>query len=458
MDVPPLTKRGFHMMRGAIDKMVTGMRTPILPWTYQKVINTYTGGKKKLYEAAWQSLKQHALIARDAYAKVFVKMERWNPDDGEKDPRIIQFRNKRFSLSLARWIKPVEHELYKWTPEPNRLRVFSKCLTNEQIARLALAKWNRIGGFALKLDCSRFDAHVRAKALRLEHEVYLRLFGFNPKRVGWWDSVLLALCAGTLAEMLLWQIRNLAKGAGLIYWVLGGRDSGDMNTASGNCLLMVAMTMAAMKSQRISSTDYEMLDNGDDMILFVRRCCLRKLVADFYDMGHELKVEKVISEFEDLEFCHTKPIRTVRGLTMVRDPARVTSHALCGSKYFGDAKSRANLLHTIGSCELSLNAGVPILQSFAKMMLKWGEGGHMLDDASIKQTYAARLDSKTLRTTLPITNEARVSMANAWGVSPAQQLYWEAIFEKHTTVPECFPLQFDIPHVQPNVLDTSGSQ
>lgn len=422
-DVPKVSRRGFNALKRT-HKTLFKSSARLRPYSYAQILRGYTGGKLRAYERAYEHIVKFGLTVKEAVCACFVKMERWNPLDGWKDPRVIQFRPKTFTLSLMRFVKPIEewlyHKLWKGLP------CFSKGKTNREIAADILALWTKYGK-CLKLDCSRFDAHVRAELLKLSHEFYRRLIPDDELR--WLNAQ---------------QIHNKVKGMGIYYRIHGSRMSGDADTALGNCYLMVLMTVAAMDAMGYKRSSYGFYDNGDDLLLFHKNPeeFRHELVKWFYEFGQDLEVEGLFTEFSDIEFCHTKPVLVGDEWTMVRDPARVMSHAVCGSKYFGDQKSIANMCHTVGSCELSLNAGVPVLQEFAKMLMRLGEGGKFVSDSHIKQYYRATQDSPgKLRGEKDITVNARLSMAAAWDISVPEQLRIENWCRKVRTLPTTFPFE-----------------
>jgi len=80
------------------------------PETLQDVVAYYSGSKRRLYEEAYQSLLHTPLNASDAMSWSFVKLEKVDPN---KAPRCIQPRHPRYNLYLGRYIKHIEHRLYK---------------------------------------------------------------------------------------------------------------------------------------------------------------------------------------------------------------------------------------------------------------------------------------------------------------------------------------------------------
>lgn len=86
----------------------------------------------------------------------------------------------------------------------------------------------------------------------------------------------------------------------------------------------------------------------------------------------------------------------------------------------------------MGECELALSAGVPILQEFALLCMRWGrkptksykiplEG--RLYDAKYEESYLSG-NIKPLH----VTDQARLDYWEAWGIHPVEQLSLEATF------------------------------
>jgi hypothetical protein len=91
----------------------------------------------------------------------------------------------------------------------------------------------------------------------------------------------------------------------LHYEVEGARMSGDMNTSSGNCMIMVSLVFAYLSEKRIK---WRLANNGDDCVIVIEQKHLGKLEdlpKWFLKMGFRMEVEEPVYEFERIEFCQT---------------------------------------------------------------------------------------------------------------------------------------------------------
>jgi hypothetical protein len=197
------------------------------PITQQQFVDLYKGRKHTIYQNALHSLQNHGVCASDATIKAFVKAEFINTDDKpDPDPRVISPRDPRYNIEVGKFLRPLEHEVYRGIRdifgEPTVLKGFN----SKQTGEIFLNKWNLYRNpVAIGLDASRFDQHVSIQALEWEHSIYNRVF--NSRELRW---------------LLRMQLRNRVRGycrdGKLKYTTEGCRMSGDMNTALGNCLIM----------------------------------------------------------------------------------------------------------------------------------------------------------------------------------------------------------------------------
>lgn len=325
----------------------------------------YKGMKAMQYQRALASLDDRPLRRVDSYIKGFVKAEKLT--DPLKDPRLIQYRGPRYNIELGNYLKAFEHDLYhvrgtgvlsRWFPNQ---RLIVKGMN--PVARAAhLSKcWNSLKKpVQLALDCSRFDGHVTEEVLKLEHKVYLKCFKNDA----------------LLQKLLMWQRNN--KGFtkdGVKYEVRGNRMSGDMNTALGNCVLMVMMLGAALKEMGVPTRDFRLADDGDDCCLMVEEKHSKKVIAGirqiFARFGQDLKIEKIIRDFDGVELCGCKPIRVGGVRKMILEPGRAIGKSRLMLKYRG--RFQQDYVATVGECLLALHAGVPVLQAQALALMRVGK-------------------------------------------------------------------------------------
>jgi hypothetical protein len=422
--VPRPTAEGLSALRVAAK--VVGRQLPVTtPEDYYVMPMRYGGAKRTRYLNATDDVLAFGLSPRDATIKMFVKTERIQPDQAKPnpDPRAIQFRNARYCVELSRYLKPIEEHLYALSGVSRGVpptRVVAKGLNQVERAELLKEKLAHfVRPVVLSLDASRFDKHVDEEALRVEHSVYV---GCCPDPY--------------FALLLSWQLGNRCfSSRGLSYKVVGKRMSGDMNTALGNCLLMVIMLVAYMTWCK----KWDLLDDGDDVLLIVEESDLPRVVGTVKDaflaFGHELKVESVTRVLEQVEFCQSRPIEWSPGKhKFVRNPWKVLSTALTGVKYFNQDGARAKLLYSIGICELVLSLGVPVLQEFALAILRncgVDEGLQLPPDGSLMSRVRRELRTLGLRTLQrvdpqPVQTCARLSFELAFGMTPARQVQAES--------------------------------
>lgn len=239
-EVPAATARGVRMLRKALREV---WRDRVLtPLSLEGSLASFKGAKRRIYQRAYDSLRVEPLSRKDARIKAFVKAEKFNPKEKvNPDPRMIQARDPRYNLHLARFLRPLEHVVYG-VRSPSGLPMIVKCMNPKQRAALILEKWRLFDNpVCVSLDCSRWDKHVGPDVLKVEHDFYRSWFPGDQD----------------LDQLLRWQMVNECRTSnGLRYQVVGGRMSGDMNTALGNCTLMVGMAHAAMKQLRVKQYDF----------------------------------------------------------------------------------------------------------------------------------------------------------------------------------------------------------
>jgi hypothetical protein len=391
-----------------------GRRVPV---DFSDWVGKYSGGKKARYIRANHSLGIRPIVYKDSYITAFVKLEKIR--DVKKDPRMIQARNLRYNIELGNYLKAVEHDLYNIRGEgplarylPNG-RLIAKGLN--QVARGAMAeqKWNRFRRpVQLALDCSRFDGHVSKELLKVEHMVYHRVFRSQY-----------------LAKLLNWQLENKCfTKDGVIYKTVGRRMSGDMNTALGNCVLMVIMIGAAFKRLGYKPDLWDIMDDGDDCCLIVEHHISErvkdKLPDIFLDYGHELKIESMATRLEDLELCGCRPVRVGGVRRMLINPFRAMGKALTHTKCKRGAFLR-DYIATVGQCNLALFAGVPVLQEFALCLQR---SGNLLRDLPGSYQYRCWLEGgdPMLASALEVTDETRDDFAESFGIDRQDQRAYEA--------------------------------
>lgn len=418
---PPPVKKGLFAERlGYFRTQLIGEMHEATRWSYQQVLDTYSGRRRTIYEKAMEKLTQIGLSRSDAHSIAFVKMELVNP---HKAPRCIQPRKPAYNLSLGRYIKAVEHRIYRaiakvYGDGPTVMKGYNV----SEIGNIVRGKWRSFRNpVAVGLDATKFDMHVSPEALAWEHSVYLELFRHDPE----------------LAKLLRWQMNN--KGYGycndgkLKYQVKGKRFSGDMNTGLGNCLLMSAMVHAWARQAKCQ---VKLLNNGDDCVVIMEREDYARFISGldqwFLEMGFRMVAEEPVYRMHEIEFCQMHPIeigdecRMVRNIPMSIRKDTMTVHPLTNKKH------RAKWLTAVGACGLWLVGGVPVVQDFYQAYQRLGchAVSGMVDDPTF--ATGMRLMARGVREQYREPDAwTRVQVFEAWGITPDEQCALEEYYREY---------------------------
>ncbi len=414
--VPQPTPAGLDLMRQGVRILSRS-----IPKTTQEEIGAfyqhYSGPKRARYERARRALLDEGVVKKDAGVTAFIKCEKTSPIKRNPDPRAIQFRDAKYCVALASFLKPIEPHLYNVRATTKYLRGHTRLVGKglNQVQRAALLR-RKMEQFCrpvvLSLDMSRFDQHVSREALEIEHSLYLQS-NSDP-----WFRTLLS-----------YQLDNLVRTRlGYRYRTRGKRMSGDMNTALGNCVLMLAMIMGCFET--VFKVVYDILDDGDDCLLIIEEDQLSRVLAELpalvLTMGHELKIENIARTLEDVEWCQSKPVFDGERWKFVRNPFKVMSCCLVGTRWYRQPpRVRREFLAGLAICEASLNAGVPVLQEYAKALARNSHGATARFDTNSGEWWRYVREMRVRKTDI-ITDESRLSFAQAFGISVEDQHHYEA--------------------------------
>jgi hypothetical protein len=267
------------------------------------------------------------------------------------------------------------------------------------------------------LDASRFDQHVSEQALKFEHSLYNAVYKSKE-----------------LAKLLSWQLNNVgvaqASDGWFRYRKKGSRMSGDMNTSMGNKLLMCLMAKAYIDTLPF---EVEFVNNGDDCLMIFESKHLKKTVGlqeYFKDFGFKIVRELPVYEFEQIEFCQTKPLLTTSGWRMVRNVKTCMSKDVTCVNLGHNLKQYRVWLSKIGECGSTAAAGVPVLQSFYNMLSRFGTAGKLDNGANFEGEYTWQM--KMIKglggLSTNIDDTARYSFWMQTGISPDHQCEMEQYF------------------------------
>lgn len=406
----------LHQM--AVRRMIGEVVGKVEPWTLGRTLRHMVARHGAgLYVPAFETLRTCPLDSRDAKIKMFLKIEKNFVEDELKTPRAIQYRGPRFNLCLAKYLLAFEEKFYTAYSKPNPHRIHtSKGLDPVRRAELMIALWQRQARpAALCMDASRFDAHVTKELLEYEHSCYKQAFG--PVRFLEW--------------MLKCQVVNVGKGVlGSSYKLVGGRMSGDVNTALGNTLIQLTV----LRSIAVGY-DVDILAEGDDAVIFGNVEDIRALAAVVAnrsaEVGFNMK-SSVAYVIEDLDYCSCRLIEIATGKwTSIRAwpkplfSDRYTVRQVTSLKAIGE-KAR-----TMAVCFMLTYKNQPIYLAWAKYLLSWAPPSRL--DPWYDRHYWVEtvlkvkdeLASEKVVDLYSISDVARASLALAFGIMPCEQLMIE---------------------------------
>lgn len=392
---------------------------PHLPrMTLDQVVETYTGPKKRRYEAALESLQMKEYMDRDAMLQMFVKREK---QDVLKAPRVINPRSARYNLMLGQYLKHAEHHFFDAINFAWGARTRATVIKGYNVvesATILRSKWDLFKDpIAVGLDATKFDMHVSIRALKYEHSFYQRLFPGDKM----------------LQRLLREQLVNRGVGwfddGSVKFELQGTRCSGDLNTSLGNCILMTAMVHAYCAEKNLVA---ELANNGDDCVVFMERADQDAFMSGlnnwFKGKGFAMTVETPVRDFEMLEFCQTKPVWDGYVWRMVRNHNAVLRKDPMCLISVPTEKVYRRWLDAVGKCGLAITSGLPVQHAFYESFVRGAEGavcGDKFLKFIMKNTSRLEQSRGVVMGATNVTADARASYYFAFGILPDQQLALE---------------------------------
>jgi len=414
--------------------------SPLTPVSLQDFPERYYGGQRlKVYRQAVDRVAITGPLRKDSYVATFLKHEKIPLLKKRAVPRVIQPRTPRYNACVGRYLRPLEHILYndiaKVFGRPTVMKGYNAAATGALFA----STWSEFARpAAVGLDASRFDQHVNVTLLEWEHLVYEMYYPGCEE----------------LRRLLSWQLKTLGfvrvPGCRFKYAVRGGRCSGDMNTALGNCLIMCAVVYALLAKHGMAGgkrTRVALFNNGDDCVLMGEERDIALLTGDvkahFQAFGLVMKVEEVVRTLEKVSFCQTQPVYDGAAWRMCRDPRCVLSKDLYVTDRVCAMQHLSTQLHAIGECGLSLTGGLPVFQEFYSALIAHGRRGKAVDH-NFRESGFVRLAHGMHEKYRLVTDAARVSFYLAFGIVPDLQCEIEQLYK--SLPPPCLsPVEHGVP-------------
>jgi len=346
-------------------------------------------------------------LARIATTRAFIKIEGTLHSVKKINvPRLINPRDPKYNVLLGCYLSHLEGPILKsFDKLYGHKNTMMKGKTIFEKAAIAQNYFGQ-GYWAYSLDMARFDQHVNAKLLNIEHAVYKGIFpGDNELRV-------------LLKAQVSNKIKVKAPDGSFHVDNWEGRCSGDVNTSLGNCVLMGLMCKGLV------SGDMRLMCDGDDTIIWAKPGTFDVDVATrhFRKYGMNMTLEGIATKPEELTFCQHYFISTPNGVRMCRSPDKamlrdVMSFGING----GDIAQFRKLLYAVGECGMSQYWGMPILQSIYQMNLRLGlRSKHKVFRELSRSNFGMGMTTK--RDAVPIDAPTRLSFWEATGYTPLQQV------------------------------------
>jgi len=395
--------------------------TLLTPMTLEQVIKHKPPSMRKKYINAANELKERGLLEPwDVKISAFIKNEKMSfPNDDIKadilkPPRMIQARSQKFNLVMQRFLIPYaklwksrHYTLKNGTP-------FLKGFNTKQIADILRADWKHFSKpIAILLDHEAYDAKVNSDWTAAEHSYYKAHYPGHPDL----NTCCKALC------------KSKGKTAGSVkYKVIATRCSGDPTTADGNSTdnlaLLLDLTEGIYCIPRVI---------GDDSVLTMEESDYNnhmKQRLKWLGIRYPWKTKhEVVYQFERVEFCQSRPVKTVNGWLMVRKPYRMLTRSLtCVNQKVTTVPLFLRWLTGVGMSEVASNPGVPIHQAFGNWASQASAAKPIFDDHYDKCYRCLR---GVYSHDIPLAT--RLSYEKAFGIPPWLQLKVERYFQHYPT-------------------------
>lgn len=421
---PPLTVRPRTYVRNSHlsrfkDLLVDACRgAPVV--SLQCVVAAYTGPKRRVYQRALESLGRVPLSVVDAWLKSFIKFEK---QELLKAPRGISPRSPRYNLVLGKYLKFLEKLIYSAINRAYGSHTRATVIKGYNViqsAEIIRDKWSLFNNpVAVGLDASKFDMHTTQEALKYEHSVYNGIFK-----------------SAELRKLLRWQLvnRGIARcdDGDVRFSIKGTRSSGDLNTSMGNCIIMCALIYAYQKSLQMR---VELCNNGDDCVVIMEQADLHRFIVGvpsfFSRHGYRMTVEAPVYEFEQIEFCQSHPVFDGHAWRMVRNVATcVKKDAMCLIPV-NSVSTLQKWLWAVGTCGLSITAGMPVMQAFYQCYKRSGiECTKAFIEHLFKNTGVLERQRDVHWEPVAVEAATRVSFYYAFGILPDAQVELERYYDR----------------------------
>lgn len=435
-DRPPRPARGVfaRRLRRQFDLLRT-CATPQEPLARGDFLSKLEPSRRRVYAIAAEELECRDISPKDARVSAFVKYEKEIHEWKVPVPRLISPRQYPFLLEDGRFFSQVEKPLMEACDSLFGAPTVMKGKTVHEVASIIKAAWDGMDHpVAIGADASRFDQHVSVDALKWQHKVQSEFVAQEHREYYRYlqSMKLVNKCSG---------VTNDGK---VNYTIEGTRTSGDADTGGGNCLLMCSMMHAYCSHLCIPVDKFRLINNGDDCVIITEEKYKTRIEGSmetwFLALGFRMITETPVFEVEQIEFCQMRPIITVNGWVMVRNPKRALIKDCLSTRPIDSAATYVKWVCAVADAGRSLSKGVPVMQVFYENLPR--------NLPTLKASTSRRIQQRRKRIKLEdsgltrwgwdrgktdstISEDSRVSFYLAFGVAPSDQLAIEDHIRKH---------------------------
>lgn len=381
---------------------------PCAPIDRASFLAKYTGGKRIKYAVGYDAMQTGVYKTNTV---CFVKMARFAPNEKhDPSPRVVSFRNPQFCAQLGCYIRGIEHQLFGMEPQwvfkyPDFI---AKSHNLAKRATIIFDKFKRFP-YCYSIDCSRFEAHINAMLIDLEHSVYLKCYNN--------DKLLRAL-------LKVQKVNKFNSRFGVSGTFPCRRLSGDMNTACGNVIIMLNVLGSYFEQY---PQPFDVYDDGDDCLLFVHTLAESQFVDWFRSAGLVIRIEHKAQSPEEVVFCQHHPVyddENGHGI-MVPDINKHLASAYTGFHFHGLKRTKAQCA-TMARCWSAMYADVPMLGAFHRTVAKLFKSDRVVYDNKEQEFYATNIATVIQLRSGP---KLRNSFYRAFGFTPFEQTRFEYLIE-----------------------------
>jgi hypothetical protein len=454
-------------------------------WSLERVVNSYSGAKRAAYAAALERASRDgitytAMHRQKVMTKIEVTKRKWLGAGASAQysylPRPIIFPDLAMSLWTGAMVKPLEGALFRHLLNPDGSALLRSLLfqrVSPIVKGVSVITWGALCTAYLGLDLVdpvqfradivKFDAHVTKPLHDAVHafarEAYRRT-SFRALLAEWYGarsqcSEHWHVMTKDLAIAMAWSVPDLGiqvvfddgETENIEHRLGSGRGS---TSAFGNMTTMAIMLMAlALWRAKYGATrPLFFLINGDEVAGAISRAYfadwMELLVDTFLSLGFRTDAGEAVpleGQPEAFEFCSSHPLRVGDHYQMVTDPIKGIASALTlpYDARLNIRRARAHF-HARGIGLRHLYAGVPVFDALGRFLVRIAAWSQSLDDAlrtanlSSSERWEWETDvTPNLRNSFEkrVEEDTRISFEAATGLSRAEQLMYEAVFDEY---------------------------